>query len=143
LFITPLLIVLVLVELTDLVFALDSIPAIFAITTDPFIVYTANVFAILGLRALYFALAGIITRFHYLKYGLSLVLVVVGIKMILNAWFGTKVIPTEIALLITAVLIGGSIVFSLLKTRGKASTEPRARAWWVPGSPARKKPPGD
>ena len=73
----------------------------------------------------------------------SLVLVVVGIKMILNAWFGTKVIPTEIALLITAVLIGGSIVFSLLKTRGKASTEPRARAWWVPGSPARKKNPGD
>lgn len=142
-FITPLFIVLVLVELTDLVFALDSIPAIFAITTDPFIVYTANVFAILGLRALYFALAGIITRFHYLKYGLSLVLVVVGVKMILNAWFGTKVIPTEIALLITAVLIGGSIVVSLIKTRGAPDQAREARAWWVPGSPAKQKKPGE
>lgn len=140
-FITPLFIVLVLVELTDLVFALDSIPAIFAITTDPFIVYTANVFAILGLRALYFALAGIITRFHYLKYGLSLVLVVVGIKMILNAWFGTKVIPTELALLITAVLIGGSMLVSLLKTRGAPPADARTRTWWVPGSPTRPKKP--
>src|SRR5690606_5782442 len=102
--------------ITDVVFALDSIPAIFAITTDPFIVYTSNVFAILGLRALYFALAGVIHRFHYLKYGLSLVLVVVGAKMVLNAWFGTKVIPTEVALLITALLVGGSICFSMWKT---------------------------
>src|SRR5690606_29594695 len=74
LYMTPLFITLVLVELTDVVFALDSIPAIFAITTDPFIIYTSNVFAILGLRALYFALVGVIHRFHYLKYGLSLVL---------------------------------------------------------------------
>lgn len=139
-YITPLLIVLVLVEVTDVVFALDSIPAIFAITTDPFIVYTSNVFAILGLRALYFALAGIIHRFHYLKYGLSLVLVVVGVKMVLNAWFGAKVIPTEAALLLTALLIGGSILFSMWKTarmpEGKARIQ--ATRWWVPGSPAKK-----
>jgi tellurite resistance protein TerC len=136
-YMTPLFVVLVLVELTDVVFALDSIPAIFAITTDPFIVYTSNVFAILGLRALYFALAGIIHRFHYLKYGLSLVLVVVGIKMILNAWFGTKVIPTEVALLITGVLIGGSILFSMWKTRGMPADEAAKVGgnWWVPGSP--------
>lgn len=136
-FMTPLFLVLILVELTDVVFALDSIPAIFAITTDPFIVYTANVFAILGLRALYFALAGIIHRFHYLKYGLSLVLVVVGLKMILNAWFGQKVIPTEVALLITALLIGGSIFFSMWKTRGMPAEEAAklADSWWVPGSP--------
>jgi tellurite resistance protein TerC len=97
------------------------------------------VFAILGLRALYFALAGIIHRFHYLKYGLSLVLVVIGLKMILNAWFGTKVIPTEIALLITAVLIGGSILFSMWKTRGmpKEAATAEAERWWLPGSPAK------
>lgn len=136
-YMTPLFIVLILVEVTDVVFALDSIPAIFAITTDPFIVYTSNVFAILGLRALYFALAGIIHRFHYLKYGLSLVLVVVGAKMVLNAWFGTKVIPTEIALLITAVLVVGSMLLSIWKTRGmpEAEAAKEARQWWVPGSP--------
>lgn len=136
-FMTPLFVVLILIEITDVVFALDSIPAIFAITTDPFIVYTSNVFAILGLRALYFALAGIIHRFHYLKYGLSLVLVVVGLKMVLNAWFGTKVIPTEVALLITALLIGGSIFFSMWKTRSMPVAEAAKTAgkWWVPGSP--------
>jgi len=106
-----------LVEITDLVFALDSIPAIFAITTDPFIVYTSNVFAILGLRALYFALVGIIHRFHYLKYGLSLVLVLVGTKMLVNAAFDAKIIPTELALMITALLIGGSMLVSVIKTR--------------------------
>ncbi|HEX5512862.1 MAG TPA: TerC family protein [Gammaproteobacteria bacterium] len=144
-YMTPLFMVLILVELSDVVFALDSIPAIFAITTDPFIVYTSNVFAILGLRALYFALAGIIHRFHYLKYGLSLVLLVVGVKMILNAWFGTTVIPTEIALLITAVLIGGSVLFSMWKTRGMPADESTATAgrWWVPGSPAKPRPEQD
>lgn len=138
-YLTPLFVVLILVEVTDVVFALDSIPAIFAITTDPFIVYTSNVFAILGLRALYFALAGIIHRFHYLKYGLSLVLVVVGTKMVLNAWFGAKVIPTEVALLITAVLIGGSIFISMWKTRDMTTEEAAkvARKWWVPGSGAK------
>lgn len=136
-FITPLFVVLILIEITDVVFALDSIPAIFAITTDPFIVYTSNVFAILGLRALYFALAGIIHRFHYLKYGLSLVLVIVGLKMVLNAWFGTTVIPTEMALLITAVLIAGSIFISMWKTRNMPAAEAAtvANKWWVPGSP--------
>ncbi|MDI5933751.1 TerC family protein [Halomonas kalidii] len=150
LYITPLFIVLVLVELTDVVFALDSIPAIFAITTDPFIVYTSNVFAILGLRALYFALVGVIHRFHYLKYGLSLVLVFVGVKMLVNAYFGTKIIPTELALLITSALIGGSMLISIVRTRTlpeaeRAAEAAKAGAWWVPGSPTRsdkaKRPP--
>ena len=138
LFLTPLMVVLILVEVSDVVFALDSIPAIFAITTDPFIVYTSNVFAILGLRALYFALVGIIHRFHYLKYGLSLVLMVVGAKMLINAAFG-KIIPTEAALLVTALLIGGSMLVSVLKTRGLPKEVATAQAihGWVPGSPAK------
>ena len=132
LMVTPLLLVLILVETTDLLFALDSVPAVFAITTDPFIVYTSNVFAILGLRALYFALAGVIHRFHYLKYALSLVLVFIGAKMLLNGAFGEKFIPTEVALLVTAVLISGSIVLSLLWP----SVEPTKSVLtgWVPGS---------
>lgn len=141
--ITPLFIVLVLIEITDLVFAVDSIPAIFAITHDPFIVYTSNVFAILGLRALYFALAGIIHRFHYLKYGLSLVLMLVGIKMLLNSYFGGKFIPVHYALLATAVLIFGSMALSLIKTSGSkapASEKERQRfaLGWVPGSKEKK-----
>ncbi len=141
-YITPLLIVLVLIEFTDVVFALDSIPAIFAITTDPFIVYTSNVFAILGLRALYFALVGIIHRFHYLKYGLSLVLVVVGGKMIVNAWFGEKIVPTETALLITSGIITASMLFSMFKTRAEPTEEQlkEAARWWVPGSPPKAEP---
>lgn len=119
LFLTPLALVLVLVELTDLVFALDSIPAIFAVSTDPFIVYTANVFAILGLRAMYFALAGIIHRFKYLKHGLSIVLMVVGAKMLANYVAGGKAVPVEYALLATGAIIGGSIALSLWKTRGE------------------------
>ena len=136
LYMTPLMLVLILVEVTDLVFAVDSIPAIFAITTDHFIVYTSNVFAILGLRALYFALVGIIHRFHYLKYGLSLVLMVVGGKMLLNTWFAAKVIPTDVALLITAALIGGSMLYSMVKTRGMPTDEAASEALhgWVPGS---------
>ncbi len=148
LYLTPLMVVLILVEVTDVVFALDSIPAIFAITTDPFIVYTSNVFAILGLRALYFALVGIIHRFHYLKYGLSLVLMVVGAKMLINAAFG-KVIPTEAALLLTALLIGGSMLVSVIKTRRRPPEVAAAEAihGWVPGSTGRRKtadrpPPG-
>ncbi len=119
LFLTPLALVLVLVELTDLVFALDSIPAIFAVTTDPFIVYTANVFAILGLRAMYFALAGVIHRFKYLKHGLSIVLMIVGAKMLANWFAGGKAIPVEYALMATAGIIGGSIALSLWKTRNE------------------------
>ena len=136
LYATPLLLVLVMIEVTDLVFAVDSIPAIIAITTDPFIVYTANVFAILGLRSLYFALAGIVPRFVYLKYALSMVLVVIGGKMIANYFYGGKFVPTELALLITVVLIGGSIALSLWKTRGAPPAEPQVLpTGWVPGSP--------
>jgi tellurite resistance protein TerC len=140
LFLTPLALVLVLIELTDLVFALDSIPAIFAITTDPFIVYTANVFAILGLRAMYFALAGIIHRFHYLKYGLSIVLMIVGAKMLANYVAGGKAVPVEYALMVTAGIIGGSIVLSLIKTAERRPAEALATAWrgWVPFSRSRR-----
>jgi len=130
------------VEFSDVVFALDSIPAIFAITKDPFLVYTSNVFAIMGLRALFFALSGIIHRFHYLKYGLSIVLVVVGGKMVVNAALG-PVIPTEWALLATLGIIGGSVGLSMYRTRGlpvdAAATElPRG---WVPGSPVKENTP--
>ncbi|MFC7475587.1 TerC family protein [Dankookia sp. GCM10030260] len=117
---TPLALVLIMVELTDLVFALDSIPAIFAVTDDPFIVYTANVFAILGLRAMYFALSGVIHRFRYLKHGLSIVLMIVGAKMLANYVAGGKAVPVEYALALTAAVIGGSIALSLWKTRGEA-----------------------
>ena len=112
---TPLLLVLVLVEVADLVFAVDSIPAIFAVTTDPFIVYTSNVFAILGLRSLYFALAGIMHRFVYLKPGLALVLTFVGIKMILGhtPWK----IDTLVSLCVVASILTGAVVLSLWKTK--------------------------
>jgi len=117
LMLTPLFLALVMVETTDLIFAVDSIPAILAITQDPFIVYTSNVFAILGLRALYFALAAVMDRFIYLKTGLSLVLVFVGTKMMLvDVWK----MPTTLALGVTVTLIGGSILLSLLRTRPAA-----------------------
>jgi tellurite resistance protein TerC len=108
---TPLFVVLVFVETTDLIFALDSIPAIFAVTQDPFIVYTSNVFAILGLRALYFLLAGVIEKFHYLKIGLAFVLVFVGAKMLAESFIH---IPTGISLLVVAVVLTISVVASLL-----------------------------
>ena len=111
---TPLFLVLLLVEVTDLVFAIDSIPAIFAVTNEPFLVYTANVFAILGLRSMYFLLAGIIHRFVYLNYGLAAVLVFVGTKMLLMDVYK---IPITVSLAVVAVLIGGSIVLSLQRTR--------------------------
>jgi tellurite resistance protein TerC len=128
---TPLLLALVVIDVADLVFAIDSIPAIFAVTSDPFIVYTANVFAILGLRSLYFALAGIVHRFHYLKYGLSLVLILIGGKMIANGALGADTIPTEWALLGTALLVGGSIAVSFARPAKKA-----VPVGWVPGTPA-------
>src|SRR5207342_2679583 len=119
---TPLLAVLVVVETTDVLFAVDSIPAIFAVTTNAFIVFTSNAFAILGLRALYFLLAGVLGRFHYLKVGLAAVLVFVGIKMLISEWYH---FPIWASLLIITVLIGGSIVFSLRKTAGEqAGIEP-------------------
>ncbi len=114
---TPLLAVLVLVEVTDIVFAVDSIPAIFAVTDEPFLVFTANAFAVLGLRAMYFLLADLIHRFVYLKVGLALVLVWVGIKMLLKV--DLYYVPTTVSLAVIAVLIGGSIVLSLRATRGQ------------------------
>jgi tellurite resistance protein TerC len=135
--VTPLFLVLVLVEFSDLLFAIDSIPAVLAITTNPFIVYTSNVFAILGLRALYFALAGIVPRFIYLKYALSLILVLVGAKMVANHLFGENVIPTPWALLATAGLIGGAIILSLIRTRdNERPARPVAPTGRVPGSPS-------
>jgi tellurite resistance protein TerC len=112
---TPLLAVLVLIETTDLIFALDSIPAIFAITTDTFIVFTSNAFALLGLRALYFMLAGAIDRFVYLKYGLSVVLVFVGGKFIYSDLFGK--VPISVSLPFIALAVAASIAASLVATR--------------------------
>jgi tellurite resistance protein TerC len=112
---TPLFLVLLLVEVSDLVFAIDSIPAIFAITKDPFLVYTSNVFAILGLRSMYFLLAGVMHKFMYLKYGLAGVLVFVGAKMMLIDVFK---IPTAVSLGVIATLIGGSIAVSFWAARG-------------------------
>ncbi len=108
---TPLMVVLIVVETTDLIFAVDSIPAILAITHDPFIVYTSNVFAILGLRALYFALAGVMDLFHFLHYGLSLILIFVGVKMIGAHFFH---IPVMVALGVVAVILAGSVAASLI-----------------------------
>src|SRR4051812_32228806 len=107
---TPLFVVLVLVEATDLIFAVDSIPAVFAVTRDPFLVYSSNVFAILGLRALYFLLSGVIGKFRYLKIGLSVVLVFVGAKMLLADVYK---VPTALSLGVIAVVIGASILTSL------------------------------
>jgi tellurite resistance protein TerC len=116
-FVTPLLLALIMVELADLVFAVDSIPAIFAITTDPYIVYTSNIFAILGLRALYFALAALIHRFAYLKYALSLVLIFIGSKIFIADMLGLAKIPPLLSLAITFTILAGGIVGSLWATR--------------------------
>ena len=115
---TPLFLALILIEFVDLVFAVDSVPAIFAITLDPFIVYTSNIFAILGLRALYFALAAMIHRFKYLKYALALVLVFIGTKIFLVGFIGK--FPPAVSLAVTFGLIAGGVLVSLLKTRGHA-----------------------
>jgi len=111
-FATPLLVVLLVIETTDLIFATDSIPAILAISRDPFIVYTSNVFAILGLRSLYFALAGVMDIFHYLKYVLSIILTFVGVKMLLS--HTAYKIPTVWALLVIVLLLAGAVIASLL-----------------------------
>lgn len=113
-FATPLFIVLIVVETTDVIFAVDSIPAILAITLDPFIVYTSNVFAILGLRALYFALAGVMGLFHHLHYGLSAILVFVGIKMLLADLYK---IPVGIALSVVAGILLFSVIFSIFNKK--------------------------
>ncbi|WP_243322698.1 TerC family protein [Geothrix sp. SG200] len=116
-FATPLLLVLVAVELTDLVFAVDSVPAIFAVTQDPFIVFTSNIFAMLGLRSLYFLLAGVVGKFHLLKVGLSLVLVFVGAKMLLSEVYK---VPVVWSLGVIAGLIGGAMLASRLVPRREA-----------------------
>jgi tellurite resistance protein TerC len=117
-FVTPLFLVLVLVNVADVIFAVDSVPAIFAITTDTFVVLTSNIFAILGLRALYFALSAMIERFAYLKYALAAVLIFIGGKIILADMLGIAKVPPSISLGVTFGLIAIGIVYSLWKTRG-------------------------
>jgi tellurite resistance protein TerC len=125
-FATPLLLVLVAIEATDLVFAVDSVPAIFAVTTDPFIVYTSNVFAILGLRAMYFLLAGVIDRFVYLKYSLSGILIFVGGKMLIADLYK---VPVAASLVVILTMLVAGVAASLVATRSRAQAEdetPRA-----------------
>jgi tellurite resistance protein TerC len=117
---TTLLVALVAVEVTDVVFAVDSIPAVFAVTTDPFIVFTSNIFAILGLRSLYFLLAGVITKFAYLKTGLSFVLIFVGAKMLLTELFK---VPIGASLGVIAAILGASIAASILRPPAKRAAE--------------------
>lgn len=122
---TPLFLALIMVETADIVFAVDSVPAIFAVTRDPFIVYTSNIFAILGLRSMYFMLAAAVERFAYLKYGLSLVLVLIGVKIIWNFGLSKELhwvpyLEAQWSLLGTLALIGGAIVYSLFRTRKAA-----------------------
>jgi tellurite resistance protein TerC len=122
-FATPLFVALIMVEIVDLIFAVDSVPAVFAITTDPFIVYTSNIFAILGLRALYFALAAVIHRFHYLKYALSLLLVFIGSKIFVADLMGWEKFPANWSLIITFAILTAGVVVSLWKTREAKPTE--------------------
>ncbi|MBI4535910.1 MAG: TerC family protein [Ignavibacteriae bacterium] len=114
LFITPMLLVLITVETTDVVFAVDSIPAVFGVTRDPFIVYSSNVFAILGLRALYFVLSGVMNTFYYLKHGLSLILVFIGVKMLIADFIH---IPITISLLVIAAVLALSVGSSIIRRR--------------------------
>jgi tellurite resistance protein TerC len=128
---TPLLVVLLLIEFTDLIFAVDSIPAIFAVTEDPFIVYTSNIFAILGLRSLYFVLAGVMDKFHYLKIGLGVVLTFVGVKMLLG--HTPYKIDTAISLVVVIAVLAISVVASLLRrpkavAHGRNPTSESAKA---------------
>jgi tellurite resistance protein TerC len=111
---TPLFLALALIEVSDVVFALDSVPAIFGVTLDPFIVFTSNVFAILGLRSLYFAIASLLGRFEYLKVGLALVLIFIGVKMGISGWLH---VPALASLAVVAGLLGGSMLYSLVRTR--------------------------
>jgi tellurite resistance protein TerC len=121
-FMTPLFLALVLIEIADVVFAVDSVPAIFAITTDPFIVYTSNVFAILGLRALYFSLAAMVHRFHYLRYALAAVLIFIGSKIFIADLMGLEKFPPALSLAITFGLLLAGILWSLVSTRGARSS---------------------
>jgi tellurite resistance protein TerC len=120
--VTPLFVALILVEFADLIFAVDSVPAIFAITKDPFIVFTSNIFAILGLRALYFALAAMVDRFVYLKVALAWVLIFIGAKVFVTDWYlkpvlGMEKFPASISLTITLALLVWGVMYSLYRTR--------------------------
>ena len=131
LFATPLFLALIMVEAADIVFAVDSVPAIFAVTRDPFIVYTSNIFAILGLRSMYFMLAAAVERFKYLKYGLSLVLILIGVKIVWNFGLAKELgwvpyLEPHWSLVITLGLLGGSIAYSLWRTRGANQREKQA-----------------
>jgi len=117
---TPLLIVLIAVETTDVMFAVDSVPAVFGVTLDPFIVYTSNIFAILGLRALFFALAGLFYLFKYLVYGLCLVLAFVGVKMLISHWYH---VPVAASLGVVFALILGSVVISIIARKREAAAD--------------------
>ena len=117
-FATPLFLALIMIEVADLIFAVDSVPAVFTITTDPFIVYTSNIFAILGLRALFFALSAILHRFAYLKYALSILLIFIGSKMFIADLMGWGKFPPAWSLGITFAILGTGVIVSLVKTRG-------------------------
>ena len=117
---TPLFLALILIEVVDVIFAVDSVPAIFAITTDSFIVYTSNIFAILGLRALYFALAAMVKRFHYLKLALAIVLIFIGSKIFAAPLLGLDKIPPAVSLSVTFGILALGVLYSLWKTRGTA-----------------------
>jgi tellurite resistance protein TerC len=122
--VTPLFVVLVMVETTDLVFAVDSIPAIFAITTDPFLVFTSNVFAILGLRSMYFLLARVIDRFHFLKLGLAVVLTFVGLKMLISHYYD---IPIGLSLGVVGLVLAASVIASLMFPKEAEAHSPMER----------------
>jgi tellurite resistance protein TerC len=126
-FATPLLLAVMFVEIVDLVFAIDSVPAIFAITSDAYIVYTSNIFAILGLRALFFALAAMVDRFRYLKYALAMTLVFIGTKIFIGDFFPGGKFPAEWSLSITVALIAGGVVYSLWKTRHQPAAGAEAK----------------
>ena len=117
-FLTPLFLALVLIEFADVIFAVDSVPAVFAITTDPFVVYTSNIFAILGLRALYFALAAVLHRFAYLKQALSILLIFIGSKIFIADALGWEKFPASWSLAITFAILAAGVLWSLWKTRG-------------------------
>jgi tellurite resistance protein TerC len=123
---TPLFLALILIEIADLVFAVDSVPAVFAITTDPFIVYTSNIFAILGLRALYFALAAVLHRFHYLKYALALLLVFIGSKIFVADALGWEKFPASWSLGITFAILTVGVAYSLWRSRAERIEEVKA-----------------
>jgi tellurite resistance protein TerC len=134
---TPLLVALLCLEASDIVFAIDSVPAIFALTAEPFVVFTSNIFAILGLRSMYFMLGGAVTKFHLLRYGLAVVLVFVGLKMVwLDTWFGGK-FPIGWSLGIIASVLTASVILSLITARSSGSTGTHDHSGGVRRSPSR------